>query len=195
MGGVVPEIDLEGLDSVALRVAAARAAWIVVSYRLPSELCRDLKQEALLELWRRRDAFDPLRGSWRTFAEHVVRNRLTSLLQVIQSTRPTQFVYAPLESLSAKAAPDINVDLRLDIERVLASVSQFDRTVARSLAHYSAIETGRSLGTSRAAVYRAIKRIRAAFSIAGFSMCGHTREIRQRGVRNERDCQQFTHGC
>jgi hypothetical protein len=64
--------------------------------------------------------------------------------------------------------PETNRDLGVDIERVLAGVSAFDRAVARCLMDWSASETGRVLKVSRASVYRSIERLRAAFTAAGF---------------------------
>ena len=55
--------------SAAYRLAAVRAATIVALYELPPDTRSDLEQEALLELWRKRQAYDPRRASWRTFSD------------------------------------------------------------------------------------------------------------------------------
>ena len=102
---------------------------------------RDLEQEALLELWRKCPAYDPRRGSWRTFSERVVANRMTSVVRSMYSERSGHFREEPLENLVALAAPNDRTDLRADVSRVLAGVSQFDRSVALCLIDYSAIET------------------------------------------------------
>lgn len=73
-------------------------------------------------------------------------------------------------------APDDCFELRADVRRVLAGLAQFDQAVARSLIDYSAIETGQRLGVSRATVYRAIGRLRAAFREAGLSPWTHEYE-------------------
>lgn len=155
--------------SAAIRLAAVRAATIVALYRLPKDARHDLEQEALLELWRKRRAYDAQRGSWRTFSERVVANRMTSLVRSMYSERSGHFREDPLENLVALAAPNDCADLRADISRVLANVSQFDRNVAVDLIDYSPIEIGQRLGASRATVYRAIGRLRTAFVEAGLS--------------------------
>src|SRR5450756_1953919 len=79
------------------RLAAVHAAMIVNRYRLPANFRRDLEQEAMLELWRKRFAYDEQRGSWPTFCEQVVANRMTSLVRSMYSTRSRQFREEPLQ--------------------------------------------------------------------------------------------------
>jgi RNA polymerase sigma-70 factor (ECF subfamily) len=162
--------------SAAYRLAAVRAATMVALYELSPDTRSDLEQEALLELWRKRQAYDPRRASWRTFSERVVANRMISLLRAMRSERSGQFREEPIENLLGLAAPNTLADLRADVSRVLAGLSQFDRAVAQSLIDYSAIETGHRLGVSRATVYRAIGRLRAAFREAGLSPWTHEYE-------------------
>ena len=167
------ETVFEQSYSTTSRLAAVRAAAIVTLYRLPTDSRRDLEQEALLELWRKRPAYDAQRGSWRTFSERVVANRMTSLVRAMRSERSGQFREDPIENVLSLAAPGEHGDLRADVSRVLAGMSPFERSVARSLIGYSAIETSHRLGVSRATVYRAIGRLRAAFTKAGLSPRGH----------------------
>jgi hypothetical protein len=54
--------DYERCLSVSHRMAAVRAANVVASLQMPSDLRRDFLQEALLQLWRMRHAYDPSRG-------------------------------------------------------------------------------------------------------------------------------------
>src|SRR5258708_7411776 len=114
--------------STTSRVAAVRAAMIVKAYRLPSDSRRDLTQEALLHLWRKRQAYDPQRGSWRTFSERVVANRMTSLVRAMRSEPSGHFREEPIDSLLGLAAPNIPTDLRTDVSRVLGGISPFDRS-------------------------------------------------------------------
>jgi DNA-directed RNA polymerase specialized sigma24 family protein len=151
------------------RVAEVRAATIVALHKLPNHARRDLEQEVLLELWRKRLAYDPGRGSWRTFSERVAANRLTSLVRTMHKEPAGDFREERLENLITLAAPNDPTDLRVDVSRVLASVSQFDRSVAVRLIDSSAKETGQRLGVSRATIYRAIARLRVVFAVAGFA--------------------------
>ncbi len=162
--------------SATSRLAAVRAAAIVTLYGLPTDSRRDLEQEALLELWRKHQAHDPRRGSWRTFSERVVANRLTSLVRAMRSQRSGHFREEPIEELLDLAAPNNLTDLRADVSRVLAGLSLFDRSVALCLIGHSAIEATQCLGVSRATVYRAIGRLRTAFTKAGLSPWGREYE-------------------
>jgi len=168
----VVETVFERSYSASSRLAAVRAATIVTLHGLPTDSRRDLEQEALLELWRKHQAYDPRRGSWRTFSERVVANRMTSLVRAMRSERSGQFREEPIENLLGLAAPNIRTDLRADVSRVLAGLSPFDRNVALCLIGHSAIETTQCLGVSRATVYRAIGRLRTAFTKAGLSPWG-----------------------
>ena len=166
------ETAFEQSYSASKQLAAVRAATIVAVYGLPNDARYDLEQEALLELWRKQRAYDPRRGSWRTFSERVVANRMTSLVRAMRSERSGQFREEPIQNLPGLAAPNSLTDLQADVSQVLAGLSPFDRSVALCLVGYSAIETGQRLGVSRATVYRAIERLRVAFTEAGLSPWG-----------------------
>jgi RNA polymerase sigma factor (sigma-70 family) len=168
----VVETVFERSYSATSRLAAVRAATIATLYGLPTDSRRDLEQEALLELWRKHQAYDPQRGSWRTFSERVVANRMTSLVRSMRSERSGRFREEPIENLLGLAAPNDGADLRADVARVLAGMSPFDRSVAMYLVGHSAIETGQRLGVCRATVYRALGRLRTAFTEAGLSPWG-----------------------
>lgn len=161
--------SFEDAYSILRRVVRVRAANVTKTYGLPRCERNDLEQEALLDLWRKRDAYDPKRGCWRTFSETVVANKMASLVRSMCSHRSAFFKEQPIERASSLAAPDRRDDMRADVRRVLADVSEFDRRIARSLTYRSAAETSRSMGFSRAKVYRAIGRLRVAFSAAGFA--------------------------
>jgi DNA-directed RNA polymerase specialized sigma24 family protein len=151
------------------RLAAIHAAIIVNRYGLPSDFRLDLEQEARLELWRKRSTYDARRGSRRTFSERVVANRMTSLVRTMYSTRSGQFREEPLHDRLGLAAASDNVELRIDVARVLAGLPLFDRRVAALLTRHSPSQTGRTLRISRASVYRAIGRLRGAFAAGGFA--------------------------
>jgi RNA polymerase sigma factor (sigma-70 family) len=172
---VVETVFEQGYSAIG-RLAAVRAATIATRYGLPTESRRDLEQEALLELWRKHRAYDSRRGSWRTFSERVVANRMSSLVRGMRSQRSGQFREEPFESHLGLAAPNDRSELRTDVANVLAGLSPFDGRVARCLIDYSAIETSKELGVCRATVYRAVARLRAAFTKAGLSPRGHAYE-------------------
>jgi DNA-directed RNA polymerase specialized sigma24 family protein len=166
---MVVETVFEQSYSATTRIASVRAATTVTMYGLPSNLRRDMEQEGLLELWRKRQAYDARRGCWRRFAEAIIANKVTSLVRRMRSQRSGLFREDPLELVAGLAAPNDHVDLRTDVARVLAGVSQFNRNVAVCLVTHSPTETCRRLGVSRATIYRAIARLRLAFTAAGLA--------------------------
>jgi DNA-directed RNA polymerase specialized sigma24 family protein len=152
------------------RIASARAAKIARAHRLTSSDFQDLQQEGIFSLWRSAHKFEARQASWRTFAEAVIGNRLTSCMRHMCAERRGQSRNKPLEaSAFGLRAPDGHFDLRVDVQRILAGVSAFDRAVAQSLMYRSASETGRYLRASRATIYRSIRRLRLAFASAGFT--------------------------
>ena len=170
------EAVFEQSYQAASRLAAVRSAMMVTLYGLPQDSRPDLEQEALLELWRKRTAYDPARGSWRTFAERVVANRMVSLMRSMHSDKAGNSRETPIESAWGLSAPMDRGDLRVDVWVVLGRMSPFDRTVALCLIDHSAIETSQKLGVARATVYRSINRLRAAFAAAGFGSGGRRQE-------------------
>ncbi len=140
----------------------------------------DLVQEALIGVWTALPRFDPARASLRTFVERVVANRITSLVRSARSRRTRRFGRKSLQGVLEIGTTGDHVDLRTDIRRILRRLSTFDRAVALHLAEYSAVETSRQLNVSRAAVYRAIARLRIAFIEAGISSSGTALPIHRR---------------
>lgn len=41
----------------------------------------DIRQELLLHIWLRRDAYDPARGAWSTFVDRICRNKAARLIE------------------------------------------------------------------------------------------------------------------
>jgi RNA polymerase sigma-70 factor (ECF subfamily) len=160
----------------ARRAAAVRSA--AANAFVPSASREDLEQQVMIAVWLATSCYDPSRASLRTFVERVAANRIVSLLRSVRHSGRSREV--PLEKASALAAPDGRDELRADVRRVLAGVSEFDRRIARSLTYRSTAETSRSMGVSRAKVYRAIGRLRVAFTVAGFADC---RGVRHPGCR------------
>jgi DNA-directed RNA polymerase specialized sigma24 family protein len=150
------------------RLAAARVARAVAQYHLPPECRRDLEQEALIELWRKRARFDPGRATESTFADRIVGNRLTSLMRGRHWRQCGRDNMASLEEIDTPMAPNDSLDVRIDVRRVLATLSEFDRGVAVSLLDLTPAATSRRLRVARSTVYCAIGRLRSAFLAAGF---------------------------
>jgi RNA polymerase sigma factor (sigma-70 family) len=168
----VPSVFEDAYPLIRRAAGVRSAAAVSLRAIVPSDR-EDWEQEALVAVWRAVNRFDPARASLRTFVERVTANRITSLLRSTSSRREMD-----LQSACRLTILDYRTELRLDVGRVLRGVSMLDRRVAHHLAHYSTVEASRSLGLSRAKVYRSIGRLRDAFAAGGFaSLAGGSGEV------------------
>jgi len=154
--------------SALAKIAGVHAARTVRRHGLPEDARFDLQQDAVLELWRKRRSFDARRAGWPSFSERVVANHLRSQMRSLFAARRGLRLELPLDERKYyRAIPDPQLELRIDVERVLAGVSRFDRAVAVALTDLSVSEASRFLGVSRSTVYEAIERLRVRFGRAG----------------------------
>lgn len=130
----------------------------------------DLKQEGMLACWRALPRFDPARASLRTFIEHVVRNHVSSLLRA-QLSRP-QLTPMREGDLPASRTWARDIELGVDVSRVLGRLCPVDRRLAVTLAEHTRTDASRLVGFRRTAVYRRISCIGATFESAGLRPWG-----------------------
>jgi RNA polymerase sigma factor (sigma-70 family) len=150
------------------RSASVHAARAARRYGLPRDAQRDLRQEALLDLWCKSRHFDSRRGNWRTFAEAVIANRIRSVMRHDRAARRRCQSDELLEDRKDYIAdPTRIIELRVDVQRVLTGVSASDRAVATALMHNSVTDTANHLRLGRSTIYQAISRLRADFVRAG----------------------------
>jgi DNA-directed RNA polymerase specialized sigma subunit len=105
-----------------------------------------------------------MRGSLRTFVEHIAATHVSSLFRRTRAKKRTKHD-ANGESMHVL----VTIELRVDLWRVLGKLETRERKVAQLLAqNHSPTQISRRLRISRPAVYRSIARIREALSPAGF---------------------------
>jgi RNA polymerase sigma-70 factor (ECF subfamily) len=126
----------------------------------------DLEQEALIGVWSALDRFDVSRASIRTFVERVVANSIASIIRRSRSDKRAPRDDDRFHGESPRFS--LTIEVRLDLDRLIANLGRRDRKVARLLEEYRPAEIARALKISRTAVYRSIERIREVFSEAGF---------------------------
>jgi len=145
-------------------VAGRTAAWHLSTWDR-----EDAEQQAALGVWRALSRFDPVRGCIGTFVDCVTRNELASAHR--SNWHPEHELIEEHEA--DFRVPDSRPDLRVDVDRVLSGMESFEQAVAHGLVDYSVTEISRHLGVSRATAYRAIGRLRRAFSSAGYAPASH----------------------
>jgi RNA polymerase sigma factor (sigma-70 family) len=161
---VLEEIFLEAYP-FALRAVQVRAAAAILIGAVPSFERADLWQEGLAACWRALRHYDPKRASLRTFTEHVIACRLTSLHRA-RCCRPR---LQPLDDRQLRGGDGWarKIELRSDVHRVLATLQDSDRSLALLLIEHTPTEVSRLLGLARSTVYERIQKLRLHFSSAG----------------------------
>ena len=161
----MPDVGFHHALPLALRAVQVRAAAAVATGRATAADRKDLEQEALLGLWMALRRYDASRASLRTFLERVADKRFASLLRRRRGS-------LTVERLDGHrlATPDgiPAVQFHVDFERVLAQLTEADRTLARLLIDHGPTEISRMLGIARSTVYARIARLRRAFLEAGY---------------------------
>jgi len=125
----------------------------------------DFEQEALLGLWIALRRYDPSRASLRTFVERITDNRFASLMRYRRSSLVVERLdghwFATPDGIPA-------VQFQVDFERILAPLSDADRTLALLLVDYRPTQISRMLGIPRSTLYARMARLRRAFLKAGY---------------------------
>ena len=147
------------------RIAAVRAAVVAKACGLSDDERADLEQDAAFHVWRKLALFDPSRSSLQTFIERIVANRMASGSRRLRA-KMRQAPPATCAPTQIDREAD-NVDLRIDVLRVLDGLRPDQREVCRMLADYSATDVCLRTGISRATIYRMIGHLRIVFIKAG----------------------------
>jgi RNA polymerase sigma-70 factor (ECF subfamily) len=165
----VPEASFQEAYPLALRAARVRSAAAVVLGAASAADREDLEQEALLQVWQALPRYDASRASLRTFVERVADSRFRSMLR----PRRRQVVVEPWDG-NAPPSPDgiPAVEFRADLDRILRRVGAPDRRLALLLTEHTPSEASRILGVARSTIYSRIRRLQAAFGVAGYGPWG-----------------------
>lgn len=159
------QVAFESVFPQAWRAAAIHTTNFLVKYKQFGADREDIVQDVMLGLWREIPNFDPKKSSLPTFVERVVKSRTSSAIRDRRTLKRTAM--APLTSEPVSECPSRKFHLRVDVERLLARLTPFDRRVAEELIESTPTEAARVLGVSRSTVYLAIDRIRAVFVAGG----------------------------
>jgi RNA polymerase sigma factor (sigma-70 family) len=168
----------------------ARAARLARSRAVPGMTAEDIAQELREHLWRRDGAFDPARGSYDTFADRVIANRIASLANPTKRLRaernwisleePSQHMddgeQLPLsETLSEADAihgprPGTTEDelgLVRDVGQLRTMLTPTCRAMADVLIDLTPTEAATTLGIHRSTIYARLSHLRAEATAIG----------------------------
>ena len=130
----------------------------------------DTHHDLIAHVLRRRSAFDPDRGSSRTYADRVARAGALNLRRDAGAARRgaswTRVCDTDVEALP-ETQGGVDPALVLDVRRVLAGLRDDDRRVCSVLMLLPVAPAAEQLGLTRAALRRRIARLRMTFEAEG----------------------------
>lgn len=200
-----------GLDPHVVQNIRATARRLARTNAVPGMEVEDYEQDLVMDLWRRQDAYDPSRASFRTFAARVVAHRVATL------TAPTAQLSAAraMVSLEERVGPGPN-DPRLgDLLPDPCSPSEEGTAMALDVRDFvlglspallrccaMLLEENRALAASEAGLHRATfyenaRRLRDRATAAGLDFYRDPpRQIRKRaGMCGKCRCATRCTGC
>ncbi len=159
------------------REASVAAARLVRQLRLPGHERDDLSQDLLVDVFARLKSFDPARDTFGAFVGVVVVHQAARLSSRVRRRR---VVFAPMsaDDLLSRAGSAVTgpeetadvlrqpadrlaaVELRLDLERALSTLSRSDIALCGDLAERTPTELSREGTGARASLYRRVHEIR-----------------------------------
>lgn len=184
-----------GIDEYAARTVRCTARWMVGRGGFTREDVEDLEQELMTDLLQRLTRFDPARAGRQTFIARVVENHAAKLLAARNTTRRAwtrdavplddepernggdrdRRCRAPLADdadrragATARRNPFEQVDLRVDVEVVVAGLPPALRAIGERLRTESLSDVARSLGVPRTTLYHHVALLRRRFTDAGY---------------------------
>jgi len=170
-----------------------RAARLARSGAVPGMTAEDIAQDLREHLWRRDGAFDLTRGSYDTFADRVIANRIATLASPTERLRaertwvsfdePTQQkedgAPLPLSETLAEAdglngpahrPADEGFGLVRDVRRLRAALTPACRSMADALVDLTPSEAAINLGIHRSTVYARLASMRSAAVARGLEV-------------------------
>jgi RNA polymerase sigma-70 factor, ECF subfamily len=184
------------IDHAADRVARIHAARLSGRFGFTEADRNDIHQELLMDYFIRSRRFNPAKSSRRTFLNRIFRHRVATLCEsqsaacrdyrlrsdsldgpaslgtggsiTLGDTISTDSCHAPI---GRAALPSWDrEELRIDIDRVIATLPSELAAIANMLRSEGVVETAYLLGVPRATLYRRIASIRVAFKSAGLDL-------------------------
>ena len=132
-------------------------------------MAEEVAQDAFLALWRRPGAFDPERGSLKTFLAMMARNKAIDLVRREESVRRrTDALVSEMEVTPAQHRFDDAFDERAELDAALARLSDVQRE-AITLAYFGgrtyrevASELGIAEGTAKTRLRDGLMKLKSA---------------------------------
>lgn len=178
----------DGLDPEVVRNVRATARRLARQRAVPGMDTEDFEQDLVLDLWRRQDAFNPQRASFRTFAARVVAHRVANLTAGtarLRGERRTVSFHDPIDgfggaTLLLEILPDDSLldegglACRIDVQRFLIRLSLALQRCCVALVRTSGADAASDAGVHRSTMHENRQRLRILATAAGL-VPGHDR--------------------
>ena len=145
--------------------------------RLSKQDAEDFQQDMHVEVCDAMQRFDSDRSCQRTYISHVlnryakklIRRTLRQRRNPTHSTTPLSHAHELVVNDASEGLAEVQlVDLRLDLETFLNTLSPRLKQVASLLAEHSPAQVAKELGWHRSSVHRAMDELRDKLKEAGF---------------------------
>jgi len=171
-----------GLDARTLKHIHRTAKRLDRTGGVPGMDAEDIEHDLILDLWRRRRAFDPNRGSFRTFADRLIAHRVATLTcptTRLCAEQVTVCLDAPLDELEGAtladtiAQPtsgdgaDVDLGMALDVRRFVQGLTPALQRCCSILMAPNVAEAAAAAGLHRSSVYECAERLRKLATAAG----------------------------
>lgn len=177
----VPNLNRDAAEVYVQDRIAFRVDRLVAKFGLPDCERDDLTQELLMALVQAVPQYDPKQAHWKTFICRVLDRRYQHILRKLMA--PENNGAAAVSGLedfgddyadsvvdpATQGEPFFEDNRRMDVNAVISTMPRRLQIIACLLMVHSPSEAARLMGTSPAAITRAIHRIRAHFKEAGLS--------------------------
>lgn len=187
----MPGLQISDIFRVILAEADVAARRLLRRLSLDRHYLEDIRQDLLLDMCRRQQAFDPNRGSIGAFAGRLMANRASRLAARIHRHR-TVFASVSLDeplpvangatlgdtfaagagylTIAEPSDAFVPIHRRLDLERALGSLPEVSSALCAELIHRTPTELCARGLISRSALYRRLHEIRLQMTSQGLSV-------------------------
>jgi len=172
MAQFVAGLDREKAETYVRDRIDFRVERLGYKFHLPDAERDDLTQDLLLMLVQAMPRYDATRSQWKTFVCRVLNRRYRYILRKLMATEngaPTVAGFddfgddcedSAVDPTTTRGDPNADDDLRMDMAAAISAMPERLQVVARLLMVHSPSAVARILGTSPAAITRAMARIR-----------------------------------
>ncbi|MDP8931254.1 MAG: hypothetical protein M3O70_22460 [Actinomycetota bacterium] len=175
----------DGVDPRAVQFVRYHARRLARRRAVPGMEVEDYEQDLIADLIARDPRFDPARAAYPTFADRVIRHRVSTLIQAglrmrrIEDQGPRSVALGPcpeaeVEASAGTSCTEDQCSLCLDLERFVGQLPMRLRRCCDWLVAENRLAAAAALGLHRSSLYDAAQDLRQHAIEAGLHLYLHT---------------------